>query len=105
MDKSPSDVTISAGNRRDHDQVSPSPHLKDYGNLKSLQAGDAVGKRSLEQSFSFSEGMLSNFGSVGISAPRQPALSRVLSEKSISAKSKAAAGAKSGTNKASPFFR
>ncbi|KAI0507826.1 hypothetical protein KFK09_013954 [Dendrobium nobile] len=98
VDKSPSDVTISVGSRRDLEKLSSPSELKAYG-LKSLKAGDAVGKRSLEQSFSFSEGMLSNFGNTGISTPRQPALTRVLSEKSTSAKSKAAAGAKSGTHK------
>ncbi|XP_020584694.1 uncharacterized protein LOC110027547 [Phalaenopsis equestris] len=45
--------------------------------------------------------MLASFGSGGISAQRQPVLSRVLSEKSISAKSKATAGAKSGAHKVS----
>ncbi|KAK8950982.1 hypothetical protein KSP39_PZI003539 [Platanthera zijinensis] len=103
VDKSPSDVTFSAGNRKDNGKVlSPSP-LKSFGDLKCFQAGDSMGKRSLEQSFSFSEGLVPSFGCnrADISAPTQPALSRVHSEKFPSTKPKASPGGRSGAHKVS----
>ncbi|PKA57349.1 hypothetical protein AXF42_Ash013536 [Apostasia shenzhenica] len=103
VDKSPSDVTLGNGRRRDHGKVSSPSQLKSCGNLKSSPAGDAGGKRFLEQSFSFSEGVAPNLGSIthGVNSSGQPALIRVLSEKSSSTKSRVATGAKSGTQKVS----
>ncbi|KAG0463312.1 hypothetical protein HPP92_019381 [Vanilla planifolia] len=64
VDKSPSDITINASDGRDHAKVSAS---KSNGNSMALHApaGETVGKRSLEQSFSFSEGVPPSFGGIG----------------------------------------
>ncbi|KAG0464648.1 hypothetical protein HPP92_018812 [Vanilla planifolia] len=102
VDKSPSDITINASDGRDHAKVSAS---KSNGNSMALHApaGETVGKRSLEQSFSFSEGVTPSFGGIGTVTAgfRTPVLSRVLSEKSSSTKMKGFTGSKSGPHKVS----
>ncbi|XP_020696125.2 uncharacterized protein LOC110109403 isoform X1 [Dendrobium catenatum] len=100
VDFSASHIKINVGCKDDARVSSPSK-LKSYGNSKALLVGGVPEKRSLEQSFSFSEGMSPNFGRIrnGTPAPRHHALSRVLSEKSWSTKWKGSYGGKSGTQK------
>lgn len=102
VDFSASHIKINVGCKDDARVSSPSK-LKSYGNSKALLVGGVPEKRSLEQSFSFSEGMSPNFGRIrnGTPAPRHHALSRVLSEKSWSTKWKGSYAGKSGTQKAS----
>ncbi|PKA62529.1 hypothetical protein AXF42_Ash009416 [Apostasia shenzhenica] len=98
VDKSPSDITISANGVGDKVRLSSSSQPKSCDDLKALSVSGVVEKRSLEQSFSFSEGMSRSESGAG---PRKLALSRVLSEKSRSTKSKATVGVKSGSQKVS----
>lgn len=102
VDYSPSIIRLNVGICRDDRKVSSPSKLKSVGNnLKTSPVSGAPEKRSLEQSFSFSEGMLSNPGRIrnGTVAPRHHVLSRVLSEKSWPAKSKSTNGSRSGSRK------
>ncbi|KAK8966908.1 hypothetical protein KSP40_PGU020206 [Platanthera guangdongensis] len=102
VDYSPSVIRLNVGICRDDRKVSSPSKLKSPRNSMTLPVGGgAPEKRSLEQSFSFSEGMLPNPGRIrnGTVAPRHHALSRVLSEKSWPTKSKSTNGSRSGSRK------
>ncbi|KAK8965960.1 hypothetical protein KSP40_PGU022738 [Platanthera guangdongensis] len=104
VDYSPSVIRLNVGICRDDRKVSSPSKLKSPRNSMTLPVGGgAPEKRSLEQSFSFSEGMLPNPGRIrnGTVPPRHHALSRVLSEKSWPTKSKSTNGSRSGSRKAS----
>lgn len=105
MNFSASHIKINVGGCKDDARVSSPSKLKSNCNTKDLPVGGVLDKRSLEQSYSFSEGISPNFDRVrnGTSAPRHHALSRVLSEKSWSTKWKGSNGGRFGTQKASPF--
>ncbi|KAG0486974.1 hypothetical protein HPP92_009069 [Vanilla planifolia] len=103
VDVSPGDITVASGGGRDDEKAFSPSKKKPYSILNTIPVSNGGGRRTLEQSLSFSEGMFQKIGNTRtrFSAARQPTLSRVFSEKPTSTKSKLATGTKSGTHKVS----
>ncbi|KAG1369903.1 hypothetical protein COCNU_15G002690 [Cocos nucifera] len=95
VDKSPSESTLNANGLRDDDMVDYEPYGREKSSLKAVPVAETMGKGLHEQPYSVPKGP---------KEPKEPQLSRVLSLKSKSTKSKPVASGKITTTKASPFL-
>ncbi|XP_072964874.1 protein PSK SIMULATOR 1 [Typha angustifolia] len=103
VDKSPSETTVEPNGLREPEPKSHLAREKMQASSAARPAVEAMDERPQEQNFSFSETALPAAGdSLATDAEsREPQLSRALSQKSGSTKSKSSSSAKTGTNKVS----
>lgn len=89
VDKSPSESTLNANGLGDDDMIDYESYGREKSSLKTVPVAETMGKGLHEQP---------------PKEPKEPQLSRILSLKSMSTKSKLAASGKITTTKASPFL-